>query len=789
MGTGAGVVWTGTDWLGPAAAAVALALASAWWSYRRAPAGFWTTVCVALKTFGVGLLAFCLLEPLRTGQRARPGANLFAVVADNSQGLQVHDEGDPLSRGERLRRLLDPQAGWLRQLEEDFAVRKLQFDTHLRTLADFAGLDFQGRASALLTSLQQLRERYKGRPLAGILVLTDGIATDETGPFDWPEDAPPVYPVVIGRPGSVRDLALRRTSVRETAFEDAPVTIEVEAEAIGLARRTVVAVLRGPDGRERERQTREVRSPAESLRFRFEFRPEAAGLAFHGVELVATAAASRDTNAVSEEATLLNNRAVVPVQRGRGPHRILYVAGRPNWEYKFLNRAVQADPEVQLVALIRVALREPKFAFLGRAGESGNPLFRGFGDQSREEVARYDQPVLVRLNTRDARELAGGFPATPEELFEYEAVILDDVEAAFFKADQLALLRRFVADRGGGLLMLGGAESFREGGYERTPVAELLPVYLDRVPRPAMPEGVRFELTPAGWLEPWTRLRETEAAERARLEAMPPFRVLNAVPEAKPAAQVLAVARDANDRAWPALVAHRFGRGRAAALLVGDLWRWGMRGPEARRDMERFWRQTLRWLVRDTARRVELLARPLADPPGSVRLEARVRTAAYEPEDEAAVWVTIQNVPYPGDTNAPLPALRLRAEPSSDEPGLFTVLHTAPRAGAFRAEATATNYLGALIGEAEAGWTVDPAAAEFRSLQPNLGLLETIARVSGGRVVEPAELDALVRELPTRGAPVMETWNRPLWHNPWVFLAALLAFVVEWGLRRAKGLP
>lgn len=744
---------------------------------------------MGLKTFGVALLACCLLEPLRTGRRARPGANLFAVLADNSQGLQIRDKGDSLSRGDQLRQLLAPQADWLRRLEEHFAVRKLRFDTHLRTLTDVEALDFQGRASALISSLHQLRERYRGRPLAGILVLTDGIATDEAGPFEWPADAPPIYPVVIGRPGAVRDLAIARTSVRETAFEDAPVRLEVEAEAIGLARRNVIAILRGPDGRERERQSREVRSAAESLRFRFEFRPDTPGLSFYGMELAATDGTGRNTDVAADEATLLNNRVLLPVQRGRGPHRILYVAGRPNWEYKFLNRALQGDPELQLVALIRVALREPKFAFLGRAGESGNPLFRGFGDQSREEVARYDQPVLVRLNTRDARELAGGFPGTPEELFQYEAVILDDVEAAFFKADQLALLRRFVADRGGGLLMLGGAECFREGGYERTPIAELLPVYLDQVPRPAMPEGVRLELTPAGWLEPWTRLRPTEAAERRRLESMPSFRVLNAVPEAKPAAQLLAVARDAQERAWPALVAHRFGRGRSAALLIGDLWRWGMRRPEARQDMERFWRQTVRWLVRDTARRVELSARPLADPPGSVRLETRVRTPAYQPEDEAVVWLALQNVPYPGDTNPPLPALRIRTEPSMEEAGLFTAVHTAPRAGGFRAIATATNALGALIGEAETGWTVDPAAAEFRSLQPNRTLLESIARASGGRVVEPHELTALVRELPTRSAPVMETWSRPLWHNPWVFLAALLAFVLEWGLRRARGLP
>src|SRR5262249_39617217 len=149
--------------------------------------------------------------------------------------------------------------------------------------------------------------------------------------------------------------------------------------------------------------------------------------------------------------------------------RVLYVSGRPNWEYKFLNRAIQEDPQVKMVSLIRVAQREPKFVFRGREGESSNPLYRGFGTND-EETARYDQPVLIRLNTKDEMELRGGFPKTMEELYRYQAVIIADVESEFFTHDQMALLQRFVSERGGGFLMLGGAESFREGNYEGTPI-------------------------------------------------------------------------------------------------------------------------------------------------------------------------------------------------------------------------------------------------------------------------------------------------------------------------------
>src|SRR6185295_19207151 len=97
------------------------------------------------------------------------------------------------------------------------------------------------------------------------------------------------------------------------------------------------------------------------------------------------------------------------------PKRVLYVAGRPNWEFKFLHRSVEDDKQIEMVALIRIARREPKFEFIGRKGEGGNPIFRGFGKTDEEH--RYDQPILVRVGMHDKNELRSGFPKTAEELF------------------------------------------------------------------------------------------------------------------------------------------------------------------------------------------------------------------------------------------------------------------------------------------------------------------------------------------------------------------------------------
>jgi uncharacterized membrane protein len=461
---------------------------------------------------------------------------------------------------------------------------------------------------------------------------------------------------------------------------------------------------------------------------------------------------------------------------------VLYVSGRPNWEYKYLRRAVDGDDQTQLVGLIRVANREPKFTFRGRAGESSNPLFRGFGNQSKEDIERYDQPVFVRLNTADEFELRNGFPKTPEDLFRYRAIILDDLEAEFFTADQMSLVQRFVSERGGGLLALGGMECFREGKYARTAIGEMLPVYLDAKADSAPSDAVRLALTREGWLQPWARLRTNEAEERQRLAALPLFDVLNRTGTPKPAAMVAATVTDGRQE-YPALVTQRFGRGRTAALLIGDLFQAGLGDEKRQADLSKAWRQMVRWLVADVPEPIELRAE--AQPDGAnVRLQVRARDPKFQALDNAAVTLKVARVGAP-DSEAPL---TLTAEPSTSEPGLYEASYIPRESSGYRVEATVANETGAAAGTAATGWTSDLAAAEFRDLKPNRALMEQLARQTGGEVLAVENLDSFARDLPAKRAPVTETTTRPLWHTPWMFVFALGCFVGEWGLRRWKGL-
>ncbi|MEN6334947.1 MAG: glutamine amidotransferase [Phycisphaerales bacterium] len=778
-----------SDWIWPASVLLLATLVLLAWSYRRSPAvGAVPRIAFGLKLLGIAALAFCLIEPIWSGRRATSGANVVVVAADNSRGMNIRDDGAAQTRGEVLRQMVQTgKEGWLAALGGTFQIRQYLFDSRLRRTSDFSDLTFDGTATSLGAALRTLAERYKGRPLAGVLLLTDGCATDLGEQLPDLSGLPPVYPVVIGRDRPQRDLALANVTISQTPFEDAPVTIQVDGEAAGFAGENVAVELLDGAGNLVERQPWKPGRNEAKQNFSFRLRPDRSGVLFYRLRIAdASEDVSQDNPPASSEATLANNARTIVVDRGKGPYRILYVAGRPNWDLKFLKRAIEEDEQVQLVTLIRMAKREPKYDWRGHTGETSNPLYRGFDVQDKEQAEQYDQPVLVRLNTRDRTELHEGFPKTAEELFEYQAIILDDIEAAFFSRDQMDLIRRYVTQRGGGFLMLGGKESFQRGDYQRTPIASILPIYLDPMPPAKSDAGTRLNLTREGWLQPWARLRDNEKDEQQRLAEMPEFQVVNRSRAVKPGARIVATI-DVNDsQQLPGLIAQQVGNGRSAALVIGDLWRWGMRKPEMHEDMDKFWRQTLRWLIADVPPRVSLQANHKLDETNQpVSLVVRVRDKAFEPMDNVTVSMEVLE---PGGGS-----VRLAAVPSPTEAGQFEATYVPRASGGYYAHATTTDAKGSRVGEAETGWAVDLEGREFASIRVNRPLLDKIARQTGGRVVEPDELNKFARDLPQQNAPISEVWVRPLWDLPGivpaVFLFSLACFVAEWALRRWKGLP
>jgi hypothetical protein len=73
----------------------------------------------------------------------------------------------------------------------------------------------------------------------------------------------------------------------------------------------------------------------------------------------------------------------------------------------------------------------------------------------------------------------GGAPVQPQDLQPYDAIILNDFNAALISEYQMELIRTAVRDTGIGLMMVGGENSYLPGGWYGTPVAEALPVDLN----------------------------------------------------------------------------------------------------------------------------------------------------------------------------------------------------------------------------------------------------------------------------------------------------------------------
>ncbi|MEK7338847.1 MAG: VWA domain-containing protein [candidate division NC10 bacterium] len=111
-----------------------------------------------------------------------------------------------------------------------------------------------------------------------------------------------------------------------------------------------------------------------------------------------------------------------------------------------------------------VAVRgQPKVMVVDRDPEQARHLLGALRAQEME-------PVLVD----PAR-----FPRDLPPLLAYDGVILSNVSSLRFSRQQMELVRTYVRDQGGGLLMLGGEESFGVGGYFHTPVEEALPVTME----------------------------------------------------------------------------------------------------------------------------------------------------------------------------------------------------------------------------------------------------------------------------------------------------------------------
>ena len=128
----------------------------------------------------------------------------------------------------------DPKA-WQTALQQNFQVRRYMFDARLQSVRDFGEVTLAGRGSALGGSLRDAVDRWHGQPVAGVLLFTDGNATDAADDVPTLPGCPPIFPVVLGNGEGLRDLSVNKVTASQTAFEDAPVTVQAAVSASGFS--------------------------------------------------------------------------------------------------------------------------------------------------------------------------------------------------------------------------------------------------------------------------------------------------------------------------------------------------------------------------------------------------------------------------------------------------------------------------------------------------------------------------------------------------------------------------
>jgi len=732
-----------------AAGIAALIMGAAIFTYRTVGVNGRTRdriVLTALRMLALALVVFCLFRPTLVVKAAIPQQNVVAVLMDDSRSMQIGDWTNNQPRAEFLRQELAANSSpLLKSLSDRFLVRTFRFSNTSARVNSVKDLNFGGSQTKIGTALDGVREELAGLPVAGIILVTDGADTTEGSLtntlLNLKAEKLPVFTVGVGSAKLPRDIQIDRVSTPRTVLKGASLLVDAVITQSGYSGQTVTLDVED-DGRIVGSQ--KVQFPVDGSPAAVRVRATAST---PGPRVFTFKVAPQPGEVVAQN----NQRdALVDVRDTR--ERILYFEGEPRSEMKFINRAVADDKNLQIVTLQRTA--DNKFLRLG-------------------------------VDPGNVDELLGGFPKTRDELFQYKGLILGSIEAAAFSADQLQMIADFVDRRGGGMLMLGGARSFGEGGYGGTPVADALPLLIDPKTRAAEPTTfARIKVLPtrAGQAHAVTQIAGTEEASAARWPELPQVTTINTPLSLKPAATVLMNGTDDRLRNMPVLIWQPYGRGKSIAFMAQDSWEWQMHASIPLEDMthENFWRQMLRWLVTDVPGPVEATTTTDRVEPGeAVTIEASVVDPTWVELNDAHVMARVTR---PGGTTLDVPLQwtgerdgQYRGTFVSTVPGAYEIAVDGDRNG--KPVGTNSAYVRAGAGDGE---YFDPTMHEAP--------LRRIAEETGGRFYTTTDVAGLPEDVSYAGRGVTSVEERELWNMPIILVMLVGLVCAEWGYRRAVGL-
>lgn len=705
------------------------------------------------------------------------------------------------SRLELAKGILTHDRALLEELCEKFRLHVFTFGDDLAGLAEARGQEKPKEAAARIAealeraaaegattrigaAIKDLVAAFasKNEPVAGIVLFSDGRHTGGA-PFPIEEarraaegtrEGIPIYPVAIGDPDAAKNVGVSRVHAPEVvlAGDDVAFGVTIHARGFEGRRGTLEAVLLDAAGEPAENL------PIEADPFDLPGPEETREVTFrHKFDEPGTYDLRVGVPPLPGEVVVDDNyqRHVVRVVRLK--MRVLLVANRPSYEYRFLSQYLLRCEDTIAANLLLL--------------------------DAEEEWPQEASPGIEPLRA---------FPGEFTALAPFDVVILLDADPnqARFRGDLgrekvLENLDRWVL-AGGGLVLQPGRDANIPRAYVGTTLPSLLPVVpgdTDRLfalaNRDLAGESVpdrRYRLTPAGAAHPMLRiLRDAEESRRFwdGDDYATYFHSFVPVERAKSGATVLAVRRagGANSVEDPIIVLQEYGAGKVLWLGTDELWR--MRMFVENLYYGRFWTNVIRHLA--TYRLLGGNKRIKLFPDRSdgryvfgdtVVIDGRFLDENFQPvEPKEGDSSTLSRIVKLVPPDGPEQEISLDAVPEDPPRGIYRARLQPKRAGTYRVYAEA----GRDEERAECTFVVEETTLETRDPLMDARTLDEIARMSRGRLLGPGEFREAVRDGTIASGGIIRTGERrtrDLWdrsHLLWAFVAIL---AIEWILRRAN---
>jgi uncharacterized membrane protein len=716
---------------------VLAAAAGAFFAYRKVARDKYSMGMVVLRAITFTILAFIFLRPVMNISTVLPQESYLAVVIDNSESMKIKDDGQT-SRADQLQAQLQ-STDFFKRLSDKFKVRTYRFDRDAERIENMGRMTYEGKRTRLESATDLLNQELGTVPLSGVVLITDGV---DNASKQWTESLSklearhiPFYTVGVGTENIVRDAEVTKVSAPRESLKESTAVVDISYRSHGFSGRKATLYVRENN----------VLLKSEELTL-----PPDGEIAEKAIDLPVKNEGSRifSFSLQAPDDRIPENNTLDALVEIKNDHpQILYIEGEPRWEFKFLRRAVQDDPNIRLVTLLR---------------SSQNKFYRQGIDK--EEM------------------LAEGFPKEREELYQYKGLIFGSIESTFFSQAQLNNVVDFVSNRGGGFLMMGGRNSFAGGRYQNSPIADILPVQM--APEASMPIIGRLKLavTDYGRTHPLMKLSPGADAHVKQWTDLPPLNDFNKTLDAKVGGIVLARGEaETRGNSDPILLAYqRYGRGRTMALTSGSTWRWQMEMDHEDQTYELFWKQVLRWLVNTSPDPVMISSDKDTYLPGErVRIYAEISNKKFERMNNAKVIAKVTN---PDGITETIPL-----DWNGTQDGTYQTELNAGTAGIYRVEVEAAQG-NENLGTNRAAFQVQDRPVEFYNASLDARLLQGIASSTDGHYYPLSRIGDVPNDAVYVEGATSFVEQKELWDVPILFMLLCLSLAGEWFWRKKLGL-